>query len=171
MVVKVLSGSKRMNVSYTRFTVWHQPVEPPPPAWLVASGSLGFLCCRTVIETETEHLPSCLRAVPSSLLMSTCLIRTAGWAPRQQQFSTACEWDWRAICWPKSLIISTSLSGGGWRMGRQRGEPGGNKGREQKDDTKWLPDVAAQRGEKGSWWFAAQRTGGQIHCGTIHGRA
>lgn len=92
-------------------------------------------------------------------------------APRQQQFSTACEWDWRAICWPKSLIISTSLSGGGWRMGRQRGEPGGNKGREQKDDTKWLPDVAAQRGEKGSWWFAAQRTGGQIHCGTIHGRA
>lgn len=53
-------------------------------------------------------------SVPSSLLMSTCLIRAAGWgAPRQQQFSPACEWDWRAICWPKSLIISTSLSGGG----------------------------------------------------------
>lgn len=41
-------------------------------------------------------------------------------APRQQQFSTVCEWDWRAICWSKSLIISTSLSGGGWCMGWQR---------------------------------------------------
>lgn len=54
-------------------------------------------------------------------------------APRQQQFSTACEWDWRAICWPKSLIISTSLSGGGWCRGWQRGEERGNKGRE-----KWM---------------------------------
>lgn len=53
-------------------------------------------------------------------------------APRQRQFSTACEWDWRAICWPKSLIISTSLSGGGWCMGWQRAEERGNKGREQR---------------------------------------
>lgn len=53
-------------------------------------------------------------------------------APRQQQFSTACEWDWRAICWPKSLIISTSLSGGGWCMGWQQAEGRGNKGREHR---------------------------------------
>ncbi|KAK5611122.1 hypothetical protein CRENBAI_021838 [Crenichthys baileyi] len=37
------------------------------------------------METETEHLPSCLSAVPCSLLMSTCLIRTAGLrAPRSR---------------------------------------------------------------------------------------
>lgn len=60
-------------------------------------------------------------------------------APRQQQFSTACEWVWRAICWPKSLIISTSLSGGGLEYGVAVGVWGEEIREGAIDDTRRVP--------------------------------
>lgn len=98
--------------------------------------------------------------------------RGGGGAPRQQQFSTACEWASRAICWPKSLIISTSLSvgDGAWgASGVSREEiKGGKKGWHQMRSC-WHWEVRRRWEGKGGC-LHVQRTCKQICSEDIHHR-
>lgn len=84
-------------------------------------------------------------------------------ASRQQQFSTACEWDWRAICWPKSLIISTSLSVGvgTWGASRLRREEIIGSREWHQMSSCWHWEVRRQWGWEGQ---LNKRTTEQIHC-------
>lgn len=76
----------------------------------------------------------------------------------------------RAICWPKSLIISTSLSG---RVGAWGGS--GVRREEIKGGSTPNEFLVAMRcreeGEREVGLFVVQRTGEQIHCRTIQSTA
>lgn len=98
--------------------------------------------------------------------MSTWLTRSqqGGWGgPRRQQMFRCMWMRQRAIFHPKSLVISTSLSGRGWCEGvevgwGERKHRGGGQDAERAAGSKW--DAGGD--EKGSL-FVVQRTGEQIH--------